>query len=144
MITISSECSTQWFMPFFHIWIVVIASAVIVLLWWKKERRKKVKRNNLPVLATCRSGTSAMLASKWTVLLPMEALDNALYGSWRLLTNLALTFRACHSYTFNVAAIFFRVIPTYGVLLYAMIVNSKARFHQFSHRLYTSTLHVYY
>ena len=36
----------------------------------------------------------------------MEALDNAWYGSWRPLTNLTQTFRACHLCTFNVAAIF--------------------------------------
>ena len=52
----------------------------------------------------------------------MEALDNAWYGSWRLLTNLTKTFQACHLFTFNVAAIFLGVIPTYGVLPYAMII----------------------
>ena len=41
----------------------------------------------------------------------MEALDNACYGSWRPLTNLTQTFRACHLRTFNVAAIFFRGHP---------------------------------
>ena len=45
----------------------------------------------------------------------MEALDNAWHGSWRPLTNLTQTFWACHLRTFNVAAIFFGVIPTYGV-----------------------------
>ena len=37
------------------------------------------------------------------------------------MTNLTQTFRMCHLCTFNVAAILFRAIPTYGVLLYAMI-----------------------
>ena len=51
----------------------------------------------------------------------MEALNNAWYGSWWPLTNPTQTFRACHLCTFNVATIFFGVIPTYGVLPYAMI-----------------------
>ena len=34
---------------------------------------------------------------------------------WRPLTNLAYKFRACHLCIFNVAAIFFGVIPTYGI-----------------------------
>ena len=51
----------------------------------------------------------------------MEALDNACYDLWRPLTNLTQTFRACHLRTFNVGAIFFGAIPTYGVLPYAMI-----------------------
>ena len=34
-----SECSTQWFVPFFRIWIV-IASTVIMLAWLKDEERK--------------------------------------------------------------------------------------------------------
>ena len=41
----------------------------------------------------------------------MEALGNAWYGSWRPLTNLTETFRACHLCTFNVAAILFRGHP---------------------------------
>ena len=54
----------------------------------------------------------------------METLDNAWYGSWRPLTNLTKTFRACHLCTFNVATIFWGgVIPTYGVLPYAMIIH---------------------
>ena len=51
----------------------------------------------------------------------MEALGNAWYGSWRPLTNLMQTIRVCHLCTFNVAAIFFGAIPTYGILPYAMI-----------------------
>ena len=35
----------------------------------------------------------------------MEALDNVWSGSWRPLTNPAYTFRACHLWTFDVAAI---------------------------------------
>ena len=46
----------------------------------------------------------------------MEALDNTWSGSWRPLINLTYKFQACHLCTFNVAAIFFRVIPTYCVL----------------------------
>ena len=45
----------------------------------------------------------------------MEALNNAWYGSWRLLTNLTQAFQVCHLCTFNVGAIFFGVIPTYSV-----------------------------
>jgi len=55
----------------------------------------------------------------------MEALDNACYGPWRPLANLTQTFRACHFRTFNVAAIFFGTIPTYGVLPYAMIYVAR-------------------
>ena len=58
-------------MIFFRDFFVVIASAVIVLAWrtvtLTEERRKKKesqKIEDLPVLATCRSGTSAMLSSK--------------------------------------------------------------------------------
>ena len=57
-------------MLFFRVWIAVIASAVIVLAWLTvtltEERKKKEsqKVDNLPVLATHRSGTSAMLCSK--------------------------------------------------------------------------------
>ena len=41
----------------------------------KKERSQKI--DDLPILATCRSGTSAMLSSKVNGPVPMEALDNA-------------------------------------------------------------------
>ena len=44
--------------------------------------------------------------AKLTVPLLMEALDSAWCDSWRPLTNLTCKFRACHLYTFNVAAIF--------------------------------------
>ena len=56
-------------MIFFRDFFVVIASAVIVLAWLTvtltEERRKKEsqKIDDLPVLATCQSGTSAMLSS---------------------------------------------------------------------------------
>ena len=47
---------------------LVIASAVIVLSCWRKEEERKKKEDqkidDLPVLATCRSGTLAMLSSK--------------------------------------------------------------------------------
>ena len=60
-------------MLFFRVWIVVIASAVIVLAWLtvtrkeerKKERKKESQKiDDLPVLATRWSGTSAMLSGK--------------------------------------------------------------------------------
>ena len=60
-------------MLFFRVLIVVIASAVIVLarltVTWTEERKKERKKesqkiDDLPVLATRRSGTSAMLSSK--------------------------------------------------------------------------------
>ena len=47
----------------------------IVVEKGKKERSQKI--DDLLVLVTCLSGTSAMLSSKLMVLLPMEALDNA-------------------------------------------------------------------
>ena len=54
-------------MIFFCDFFVVIASAVIVLAWrtvtLTGEERKLV--DDLPVLATCRSGTSAMFSSKF-------------------------------------------------------------------------------
>ena len=56
------------------------------MLAWRTvtDRRKKKesqKIDDLPVLATCRSGTLAMLSSKVNGPVPMEALDNACYGS---------------------------------------------------------------
>ena len=47
----------------FLIWIVVIASAVIALAWLTLKKRSQ-KIDDLPVLATCQSGTSAILSSK--------------------------------------------------------------------------------
>ena len=53
-------------MIFFRDFFVVIASAVIVLAWLTvtltEERSQKI--DDLPVLATCWSGTSAMFPSK--------------------------------------------------------------------------------
>ena len=70
-ITISSECNTRWFMLFFYVWIVAIASAIIVLAWLtvtltrkKEEEEETQKIDDLPVLATHRSGASALLSSK--------------------------------------------------------------------------------
>ena len=60
-------------MVFFRVWIVVIASAVIELAWLtvtrteerKKERKKESQKiDDLPVLATRRSDTSAMFFSE--------------------------------------------------------------------------------
>ena len=45
---------------YFLIWIVVIASAVIALAWLTLKKRSQ-KIDNLLVLATCWSGTSAIL-----------------------------------------------------------------------------------
>ena len=42
----------------------VIASAFIVLSCWRKEEEESQKIDDLPVLATCRSGTLAILSSK--------------------------------------------------------------------------------
>ena len=61
---ISSECNTL----LFRIWIVVIVLAIIVLAWLtQKEERKKSERSqkidDLPILATRRSGISPMLSS---------------------------------------------------------------------------------
>ena len=47
---------------------------------------------------------------------------NTQYGSWRTLSNLTQTFRACYLCTFNVATIFWGAMPTYGVLLYTLIM----------------------
>jgi len=41
----------------------------------KEERSQKI--DDLPILATCRSGTLAMLSSKVNGSVPMEVLDNA-------------------------------------------------------------------
>ena len=99
---------------------VVIASAVIVLAWLtvltEEERKKSEDRRFARFSDFYRSGTSATFtglvlqqcsSAHLTVPLPMEALSNACYGSWRPLTNLTETFQACHLRTFNVAAIFF-------------------------------------
>ena len=55
-------------MLLFGVLIVVIALAVIVLAWLTatltEERRRSQKIDDFPVLATHRSGTSAMLSSK--------------------------------------------------------------------------------
>ena len=60
-------------MLLFGVWIVVIALAVIVLAWLtatlteersQKSEVRSQKIDDLPVLATHRSGTSAMLSSK--------------------------------------------------------------------------------
>ena len=51
-------------MIFFRDLCVVIASAVIVLAWRTVTlTEESLKIDDLPVLATCRSGTSAMLSS---------------------------------------------------------------------------------
>ena len=61
-------------MLLFRVLIVVIASAVIVLAWLtvtlteeeeeEEEEERSQKIDDLPVLATRRAGTSAMLSSK--------------------------------------------------------------------------------
>ena len=85
-------------MLFFRVWIVIIASVIVVLSWWRKERWKSEDRqfarfSDLPV-CYC-------FPTKLMVLLPMQALDNACYGSWRPLTDLTQTFWVCHLCTLN-------------------------------------------
>ena len=68
MITINSEWSTQWFVLFFRVWIV--ASTIIVLAWLKdteEEEEESQKIDDLPVWATCWSGTLAILSSEGNV-----------------------------------------------------------------------------
>ena len=98
----SDLCCFVFFPFFFRVWIVVISSDFIKLaqLTLKIERSQKI--DDLPILATCQSGTLAILFSEVNSLLPIEALGNAWYGSWRPLTNLI---QACHLCTFNVATI---------------------------------------
>ena len=51
------------------------------------------------------------------------------------LNNLTRTFRACYLCTFNACGIFFGVIPTYGVLPYAMIlINYTIEIRVFHHQ----------
>ena len=56
-------------MIFFRDFFVVIASAVILLAWrtvtLTEEEERSQKIDDLPVLATCWSGTSAMFSSKF-------------------------------------------------------------------------------
>ena len=58
----SGKCNTRWFMMFFCVRIVI--ALAVVLLWWKIGERRSQKIDDLPVLATCRSGTLVMLSSK--------------------------------------------------------------------------------
>ena len=53
-------------MPYFRVWIVLIATTVIVLAWLtlKESKKESQKIDDLLVLVTCRSGTSAMLSSE--------------------------------------------------------------------------------
>ena len=91
--TMSSRYNSGWFMLFFCVWIVVTALAVVVLSRWRKGRRRRSQKiDDLARFSDCRSGTLAMLSSKLTVLLPMEVLDNAWYGSWKPLTDLCRHF----------------------------------------------------
>ena len=101
-----SAIYTQLYLLLFRIWIVVIASAVIVLACLRVRKEEESQEiDDLRVVASCHSGTSAMLSSK------VNTLNNAWSGSWRPLTNLTYKFRACHLCTFNMAAIFFRGHP---------------------------------
>ena len=85
--------------------------AIVVSKRRRRRRRRSQKIDDLPFLATWLSGTKRCFPANLTILLPMEALDNVWYGSWRPLTYLTRTFRACHLCTLNVAAIFFRGHP---------------------------------
>ena len=58
-------------MIFFRDFFIVIASAVSVLAWLtvtltEEEEERSQKIGDLPILATCRFGTSAMLSSKFS------------------------------------------------------------------------------
>ena len=57
VITINSEYSTQWFMPFYAYESFVIASTIIVVVWLKdkkrereRERDREREEDDLPVL----------------------------------------------------------------------------------------------
>ena len=53
-----------------------------IALAWLMQKEESQKIDNMPILTTCWSGTSALLFSKvLTVLLLMEALDNNWYKS---------------------------------------------------------------
>ena len=43
---------------------IVIVLAVIMLAWMTKKKQKSQKIDDLPVLATCQSGTLEILSSK--------------------------------------------------------------------------------
>ena len=43
---------------------IVIVSVVILLAWMAKKKQRSQKIDNLPVLATCRSGTLEILSSE--------------------------------------------------------------------------------
>ena len=73
----------------------------------EEEKEESQKINDLSVLATCQSGTSAMLSS--------EVNDPIAHGS----TNFECVTWALLMWP----PFFFGVIPTYGVLPYAMIVS---------------------
>ena len=51
-------------MQLFLVLIVVITSAVIVLVCLTVREEESQKIDDLPILVTCRSGTSAMLSSE--------------------------------------------------------------------------------
>ena len=74
MITIVSAVPSD-LCCFFCVWIVAIASNVIVLAWLKDTESQKI--GNLPFLATCWSGTLAILSSEGDVPVSQEALGNA-------------------------------------------------------------------
>ena len=92
-------------MLFFRAWIVW---AIIVLSRWEVERRRKSEDrrfasfSDLPVLVL-----EQCFPAKLMALLLVETLDNDWWGLYRPLSNLMQTFRACHLWTFNVAAILF-------------------------------------
>ena len=109
---ISGECNTQWCVLLSRVWTIVIALAVIVLSWWRKEeeRRKKSEDRRFARFGDLPVWYFSDTFQQLTILLPMEALSNAWYRSWRPLTNLMQTFQAC---LLMWLPFFFGIIPTY-------------------------------
>ena len=99
-ITISSECSTQWFMLVFRVWIVKIAIAIIMLAWLQKERKSKDRRfarsSDLPVLYF----SDVLRRSYWSCC-PWKhsVMPDMVHGGFR-----QQTFQVCHLCTFKAAA----------------------------------------
>ena len=48
-----------------------------MLLWWRREEKGSQKIDDLPILATCWSGTLVMLSSEVNGPVAKEALGNA-------------------------------------------------------------------
>ena len=76
------------------------------MLAWFTQKERSQKIDDLPVLATCQSGTLVMLSSE--VNGPVAHGSTQQYLMWLIeaMTNLKQTFQACHLWTFNAVAIF--------------------------------------